>query len=62
MSKEDATYSEAETKRRMEDAIRRAQKTPHKPQAPKGKASRAQSTKGSKVQPAKQPIKRQRGR
>ena len=55
-------YSEAETKQRMEDAIRRAQKTPHKPHVPKGKASRAESTKGNKVQPARQPIKRQRGR
>jgi hypothetical protein len=37
-------YSDKETERRMEDAIRRAQKTPHKPHAklaakpaPKGK-------------------------
>jgi hypothetical protein len=30
-------YSESETKRRMESAIRRAQKTPPTPHAPKAK-------------------------
>jgi hypothetical protein len=55
--------SDEETDRRREAALKRMLATPHKPHAAtKGKASRAQSHKGNKVQPAKQRIQRQRGR
>jgi len=54
--------SPSEVMPRMEDAIRRAQKAPRKPHAPKGKPSRAIKSKGNKVQPAKQRMQRHRGR
>jgi hypothetical protein len=49
------TYSKAETKRRMESAIRRAQKTPHKPNkeltAKRRKSPKRQTSKASKPKP-----------
>jgi hypothetical protein len=45
-----------------DEALRRLPKTPPHPHGPKGKANRAESHKGNKVQPARQKIPRHRGR
>jgi hypothetical protein len=39
----DDSYTEKETQRRMDEALKRALNTPHKPHKPKGSGSKAAS-------------------
>ena len=43
---DDDRFSEAETKRRMDEAVRRAMNTPHKPHKPLGKRKTKRKKRG----------------